>query len=343
MPARAAGTPLVFPDLVPDRADRLWLDGSHTAVGPSGEQRLLLRYDGYVHNRGPGSLEIRGSFPAESTGETIMVTNVQRVYRGRPSQAHADFANPGLQLVYVPSLNHQHFHVRGIVSYQLVEAGTGAVTEESAKNRVGFCLIDAESRDADAATQAGYTPAASNDCGYRDPAAAAVTMGLSAGWRDRYWRELQYQWVDVSDVQPGVYQLHPVADPDDVIREEDESNNDAGGSEDVAATIPGYQATPIEARTLGGAPTAIELGATRFSSAIEGAPQPGSVEFRIVRQPQHGHLLVSGEAWASGATAVYIPNTTYKGADSFSYVARDHDHPLFPREPKPAGVKVTVG
>jgi hypothetical protein len=61
--AHAAGEPVPLPNLVADPPDNVSLETSSTEGGlkSSGESKLLLRFNGYVHNKGPGALDFRGS------------------------------------------------------------------------------------------------------------------------------------------------------------------------------------------------------------------------------------------------------------------------------------------
>src|ERR1700684_2357374 len=61
--ARSAEPAGVLPNLVADPPDNQSLETSNTEGGlkPDGESRLLLRFNGYIHNIGPGALDIRGS------------------------------------------------------------------------------------------------------------------------------------------------------------------------------------------------------------------------------------------------------------------------------------------
>jgi hypothetical protein len=61
--AHAAGEPAPLPNLVADPPDNVSLETSSTEGGlkSSGEAKLLLRFNGYVHNEGPGALDFRGS------------------------------------------------------------------------------------------------------------------------------------------------------------------------------------------------------------------------------------------------------------------------------------------
>src|SRR5271155_4486652 len=68
--ARSAEPAGLLPNLVADPPDNQSLETSNTEGGgkPDGESRLLLRFNGYIHNTGPGALDIQGSRekPAES-------------------------------------------------------------------------------------------------------------------------------------------------------------------------------------------------------------------------------------------------------------------------------------
>src|ERR1700677_1188715 len=61
--ARSAEPAGLLPNLVADPPDNQSLETSNTEGGlkPDGESRLLLRFNGYIHNAGPGALDIRGS------------------------------------------------------------------------------------------------------------------------------------------------------------------------------------------------------------------------------------------------------------------------------------------
>ncbi|MEL7335938.1 MAG: lysyl oxidase family protein, partial [Planctomycetota bacterium] len=50
-------------------------------------------------------------------------------------------------------------------------------------------------------------------------------QGISAGYSDVYSAALDDQWIDVTDVPDGTYWLEITADPEDNIREIDETNN----------------------------------------------------------------------------------------------------------------------
>src|SRR3954451_23821340 len=69
--ARADAPTLLLPDLVADPPERPLL-GTYAAGGGT---RLVLRFDGFVHNTGPGPLDVRAA--RASTAEPLL--GVQRV------------------------------------------------------------------------------------------------------------------------------------------------------------------------------------------------------------------------------------------------------------------------
>src|SRR5438067_1488867 len=75
-PARAAEPRL--PNLVADAPNNVYLETTTTEGGlkPTGEAKLLLRFNGYMHNLGPGALDFRGS--RNSPSEQMKA--FQRVY-----------------------------------------------------------------------------------------------------------------------------------------------------------------------------------------------------------------------------------------------------------------------
>ena len=326
--APAAVAAQLLPDLVADRP----VGGNQPLVyGDGQDARLLLRMDGFVHNRGEGPLEIRGSDPSAG----VMGTVRQRVYDsggGFDDLAHV----PAPTLIYETDDDHRHWHLRHAMRYSLWSADRTAQVGPSQK--VGFCLLDSERVEAPPAPPV-YTPNANGFCRSDQPSAASVHMGVSAGWRDIYSYLLAFQWIDISDVAPGHYWLRADADPDGVVAETNEVNAAAYAAE--ASTVNGHLAKPVAA---GHIPllgtTAVTLAATTFDDLQSGSPGPR--QFRIVTPPAGGTLDQPPGTWFSGPQVHYTPNLGFSGADSFTVAARDASSP-FPRNPPSAAVTLTVG
>jgi hypothetical protein len=323
--APAAVAAPLLPDVV---ADRPTSDEPPEVQDDGGGARLLLRLDGYVHNRGPGALEIRGSNPSNR----VMGTVRQRVYDsdgGYEDVVHT----PAPSLIYETNDQHRHWHLMRAMRYSLWSEDRSV--EVAPVQKVGFCLLDSEPVEASGGAGGGY---GSSGCAWGNDHARSVFMGVSAGWRDVYGSGLAFQWVDISDVAPGRYWLHAYADPDGVIAETNEVN--AGAYDADVSIVNGHRADPVAAGTipaLGSTP--ITLAATTFDDVYRGSP--GSRQFQIVTPPAGGTLDQPTGTWFAGPQVRYTPRPGFSGADTFTVAARDSSSP-YPRTPPSAAVTLTV-
>jgi hypothetical protein len=106
---------------------------------------------------------------------------------------------------------HDHFHFEGYAAYELIDAATSAVLPVGVKH--GFCLRDLGTWDPSVPSSCGVY-----DCDYQ---------GLGVGCYDVYVPELDCQWVDITDVPPGEYNLRVTINSEQRIQELDRSNNSA--------------------------------------------------------------------------------------------------------------------
>lgn len=91
--------------------------------------------------------------------------------------------------------------------YDLLDASTQRRVAEG--HKASFCLEDT-----------------SCDYGYhRRFACTAHTQGLSPGCYDTYAADIDCQWIDITDVQPGNYILKVSVNPSYLVPESDYSNN----------------------------------------------------------------------------------------------------------------------
>lgn len=317
----------VLPDLVADPpTDPVLQTDDEPAEGP----RLLLRFNGYVHNAGPGAVEMRAN---RATASEAMVTS-QRIYdagtgwRDVPSAA---------EIIFETGDGHQHWHLKNAVRYSLWDAGR---TEEAAPSmKAGFCLVDNEPVDphAPAVPLYGRNPSESprfhDLCAEYMPERLQTWQGISPGWRDVYDSGLAFQWVDVSDVQPGSYWLRADIDPNDVVVELDEHNEPAWAAEPTI--VPGYVAQPVDGGAVpAGQPTPITLSAEGFGT-------PGPASHGIVSAPENGTLSLATGDWQPSPTVTYTPDPGFSGTDRFTFAVRDVASP-FPRHPAVATVTMQV-
>ena len=336
---------LLLPDLVSYLHE---YSVAEVVATPDGTEFFALRFAGFVTNLGDGPLDLRGN-PQLADDADLTSHDVWQ----RALTVDGDWVNltkPPID--FEVDDGHDHFHVMGIVEYSLWD--TSGTVEISSGAKVGFCLIDVEDVP-DLHPNPGpqrYEQWDPNNywCKSGRPRAKILHMGVSEGWQDIYSFSETFQWIDVSDVQPGYYRIGQRVDPDNVIVESDETNNELLLTQRWQV-VPGYVA---RSEMVSVEPDA----AVRFKLSVdEYLPDTISADesvlrraHRIVTQPSHGSLDVGDtvNVIVDGAThqvftdewVTYTPDPGYAGVDSFTFVALDESRPKYPINPVVA--KVTV-
>jgi hypothetical protein len=100
---------------------------------------------------------------------------------------------------------HDHPHFLGFATYELVSA-EGVI---ASGHKQAFCLLDLM-KVQPTAGDAKY------HCGYQ---------GITEGWADVYTKDLDCQWIDVTDVPAGTYTLRVALNPEHNLVELDYDNN----------------------------------------------------------------------------------------------------------------------
>jgi PKD repeat protein len=338
-----AGPGFDLPDLVADPPERPQL-AEYTY--PNGTDALLLRFDGFVHNRGAGPLEMRGT---SRSGADMTLVRQHARRTGGALEPLTPIPGHEATIRYESEDGHNHWHLKEVARYSLWNAARTAEVTPGLK--VGFCLEDSQRRETHGPSGQVYS-ASANFCLQNQPNASAVTMGVSAGWRDVYGRHLAFQWVDISDVQPGAYRLAAEVDQDDVVQESNEVNN-TRTFETEDSIVPGYLAQAVNAGEVPpGQASTITLASQTFVRPArpawnEPGVTPGARRFRIASLPAHGTLRSGTTVLAAGsvvtsASVTYTPAAGYSGPDGFTYSAFDSTSD-FPRQPATASVSLTVG
>lgn len=103
---------------------------------------------------------------------------------------------------------HRHYHFEGYAEYRLfnLDGELAAVGHKQA-----YCLMDTTR----------YDPAAPST----RPQYSCSNQGISMGWGDSYGRGLDCQWVDITGVPPGQYELEITLNEQRLFPELDYSNN----------------------------------------------------------------------------------------------------------------------
>jgi hypothetical protein len=343
-PAHAAATlgPVLKPNVT---AVPPWYAKSQE-LSLEGQERYVMRFNGWIGNEGPGRLEIRGrrSSPSEpmKVYQRLYREGAKETYAGNEPDEYEEVLDEHAELHYDSSEGFALFHLMDIAHYSLWNY---AKTKEVVPSeKVGFCLGDDEHLESGKGpSTAFYVDSATGHCAEGKPEALSLWEGISIGWLDWYEYELPLQWVDVSKVPPGRYWLRDDSDPDGFLVENgppSEAVKHAYSKWPV--TVRGYDALGQsdkiendEAKTL-----------TLASEAFPGEKEPlGNAEmcrvannpkYEIRESPEHGTLTV-----VSGNHVTYTPQAEYEGADSFTFVARNPNC-RFPLEPVEATVSLAV-
>ena len=338
---------LLLPDLVSYQHD---YSVAEVVATPDGTEFFALRFAGFVTNLGDGPLDLRGN-PQLADDADLTSHDVWQ----RALTIDGDWVNltkPPID--FEVDDGHDHFHVMGIVEYSLWD--TSGTVEISSGAKIGFCLIDVMERP-DLHANPGPKRHEQWDpdnyyCQSGRPRAKILHMGISEGWQDIYSFSETFQWIDVSDVQPGYYRIGQRVDPDNVIVESDETNNELVLTQRLQV-VPGYVARPEMVSVEPDAAVRFKLSVDEYfddTNLEDGSPRTRA--HRIVTQPSHGSLDVGDTVTVivDGATyqvftdewVTYTPDPGYTGADSFTFVALDESLPRYPINPVVATVTLDI-
>ncbi len=134
------------------------------------------------------------------------------VEAGNQGQASIDMPPPDTRPdLFEWSPCHRHFHFRGFAVYELLD-DSGDVVLTGRKQ--AFCMTDSEQflEGPDIACRKEHH---------------CTAQGIGAGWSDLYGNSLDCQWLDVTDVPPGDYQLRVRLNPEHNFQEQSFDNNQA--------------------------------------------------------------------------------------------------------------------
>jgi hypothetical protein len=211
------GTPTErLPDLVQRAPYQLV---GQTARGPRGERRFRIGFGSAVDNLGDGPLRIAAR---RRPGQPTMVAD-QVVERSDGSTTRV--ARVGT-LRYTRSETHQHWHLLRFDRYSLLDAGGARTLRRDRKT--GFCLGDRyDARPTERLPGDPGRPVLTGECGRGRPGLRSIQQGISVGYGDDYDPILEGQYLDVTRLPAGRYELLHRANTDRRVRETDYENNAA--------------------------------------------------------------------------------------------------------------------
>jgi hypothetical protein len=199
-------------ELLPDLAQRL----PANLVVTAWRGRFRLGFDSTVANVGRGPLEVHGT---RRKGVPTMHAAQLVDLAGGGERSYRDIGF----MRYFTSAEHNHWHFLTYERYELRRPdGTVLVRDHKA----GFCFRDNAARRV--ARHLEGEPAAPvfvDNCRKNEPTALAVTTGSSVGSLDWYPAFFHGQYVDVTAVPAGVYDLVHHVNVQFALRESDYGND----------------------------------------------------------------------------------------------------------------------
>ncbi|WP_433261943.1 lysyl oxidase family protein [Actinosynnema sp. CS-041913] len=223
--------------------------GSCVDSGPIGAVRL--RFTTSVDNIGDGPLLVyarRGSVDEPTmTARQAFQSRVDRSIPRSYDQAQHPIRS---KVYYEPAPAHVHWHLLDFERFQL-RTPSGRTLVQDRKN--GFCLGDRyTARDAAALANRPKDPHSpegglatflrENRCRHHEPKALDVVEGISVGAGDDYDYRVDYQWLDLTDVPSGVYDVVNLVNSDRSFVEKNYDNN--ASSMAISVQWPGGGARP---------------------------------------------------------------------------------------------------
>ncbi|MGK3208893.1 lysyl oxidase family protein [Amycolatopsis sp. MEPSY49] len=194
---------------------------------------VRLRFTSSEENVGDGPLLLYGR---RDNAKQEKMTVRQALRNGGDGSIPGDYGSAQratrAYTYYEPALAHQHWHLMNFENFALVSPqGRTIVTDR--KN--GFCLGDrfpvadagglphvpgATGADAELAERLR-----ANNCRHHEPAALDVVEGISVGSGDDYKYEVDFQWLDITHVPAGKYDLVNTVNGDRTLAETNYRNN----------------------------------------------------------------------------------------------------------------------
>jgi hypothetical protein len=206
----------VRPDLDQETPSNLQVTADRSGAIP----RFHLGFDSAVDNRGRGPLVIAGH--RASQGEAGMVADQTIMQSDGTTRTVPEVG----ELRYVHSEDHDHWHLLGFDHYELRRASDYELTAPDQKT--GFCLGDRYDTDT-GSTIPGEPPQAfyTGYCGRTHTELLTLEEGISPGYGDVYFANLEGQFVDLTGVPARQYYLVHRVNAERKLRESDYRNDAA--------------------------------------------------------------------------------------------------------------------
>jgi hypothetical protein len=222
--------------------------------------KILFWLENSIANTGKGPLHLKGGDTLSVDPDTVAA--VQRITIEFPDidGPSVDWFDTVGVFVYDTTEGHDHWHFSGFAEYRILEFvdDTTVGSEVRSSPKVGFCLLDHLAHNSSACgccstiegQEAPYAIYEGENCENLEP------MGISVGWYDLYNINLEGQFIDVTEVDNGVYWLQSIVDPDDYLNQTNQADDTAMIRVQVITEIDRFEendsSESVDAMPLGG-------------------------------------------------------------------------------------------
>jgi Lysyl oxidase len=214
--AGSAGGGGLSPLLLPDLDQRPPVAVSARWGGSADDPRVLLVFTSSVENVGYGPLIVTGH-RASRREPTMRAEQLIRLRGG------GFWRVKGLgRLRYNVNPSHSHWHLLPFERYEIRTLDGRRIGRD---HKSGFCLTSDHRSPLPTLGPQGTAPVDRSDCGRDRPRALRVLEGIAVGWGDIYIPAKEGQYVDITGLPPGDYDLVHRVNVGRLLRETNYANN----------------------------------------------------------------------------------------------------------------------
>ena len=189
-----------------------------------------LRFNQTIANTGEGRLELRfdmRGIPTPTKADDLMI---QRVYRSDGTY-YERFADRYKFHAVHAHIHYQNFGQSLLYNYVWGTGRVGAAIREG--NKVGFCVTDVRLLDSywgatgNGARLSQTFPGCNIPKEFGPDGAIWMVQGIDVGWADVYGWNLADQYINITGIPDGLYELEQLANPTHSVVEQDYTDDSA--------------------------------------------------------------------------------------------------------------------
>lgn len=213
---------ILGPEVWGPPATALGVEGCGADEWAEEQVQRCLRFSNGVANVGVGPVEVRLPLDHAALNALGTPTFTQRILLA--DGTHRDVEAGPAEFHSV----HGHYHFAGFAQTTLYhyDADTGTRGEVAAAGeKLGYCFIDVGILAVDHAPV--HEPRYGINGCLLPVEEQAIVTGLQPGWFDLYWSDLSHQFIEITGLPDGVYELESIANVEGRIVEADPTNNAA--------------------------------------------------------------------------------------------------------------------